>query len=63
LVNKIFEAVPREKLLPKITETVLQTKGHIPDTLLNKYLNSESRENFIKSAIVNLMCTPEYQLC
>jgi uncharacterized protein (DUF1800 family) len=63
LVNKIFEAVPREKLLPKITETVLQTKGHIPDTLLDKYLNSESRENFIKSAIVNLMCTPEYQLC
>ncbi|MGG9961852.1 DUF1800 domain-containing protein [Ferruginibacter sp. SUN106] len=63
LVNKIFEVVPREKLLPKITETVLQTKGHIPDTLLDKYLNSESRENFIKSAIVNLMCTPEYQLC
>lgn len=63
LVTKIFEAVPREKLLQKITDTVLQTKGHVPDTLLEKYLNKESRENFIMSAVVNLMCTPEYQLC
>jgi len=63
LVTKIFETVPREKLLQKITDTVLQTKGHVPDTLLEKYVNNESRENFIKSAVVNLMCTPEYQLC
>jgi uncharacterized protein (DUF1800 family) len=63
LVAKIFEATPREKLQQKITETVLQTKGHINDTVLAKYLNNESRENFTKSTIVNLMCTPEYQLC
>jgi uncharacterized protein (DUF1800 family) len=63
LVNKIFETVPREKLLQKITDTVLQTKSHVPDTLLEKYLNKESRENFVKSAVVNLMSTPEYQLC
>lgn len=63
LSAKIFEAVPREKLLQKITDTVLQTKGHVQDTLLEKYVNAESRENFIKSAIINLMCTPEYQLC
>lgn len=63
LVNKIFEAVPRDKLLQKITDTVLQTKGRVPDTLLDKYLNKESRENFVKSAVVNLMSTPEYQLC
>jgi uncharacterized protein (DUF1800 family) len=63
LVSKVFEATAREKLLQKITDTVLQTKGHVNDTLLEKYLNSENRENFIKSAIVNLMSTPEYQLC
>jgi uncharacterized protein (DUF1800 family) len=63
LVNKIFEAVPREKLLQKITQTVLQTKTRVPDSLLEKYLNKESRENFVKSAVVNLMSTPEYQLC
>lgn len=63
LVAAIFEKIPREKLLQKITDTLLQTKGHVPDTLLEKYVNSENRENFIKSAIVNLMSTPEYQLC
>ncbi len=63
LVAKVFEAVPREKLLQKITGTVLQTKAHVDDTLLEKYLNNENRENFTKSAIVNLMSTPEYQLC
>jgi len=63
LAAKIFEATSREKLLQKIADTVLQTKGHVPDTLLEKYLNNASRENFIKSAIINLMSTPEYQLC
>lgn len=62
-VAKIFEATPREKLQQKITETVLQTKGRINEAVLEKYLNKESRENFTKSAVVNLMCTPEYQLC
>ncbi len=63
LVSKVFELVPREKLLQKITETVLQTKTHVNDGLIEKYLNNESRENFIKSAVINLMSTPEYQLC
>jgi uncharacterized protein (DUF1800 family) len=63
LVAKVFEATPREKLLQKITETVLQTKGHAANSVLEKYLNNENRENYTKSAIVNLMCTPEYQLC
>jgi uncharacterized protein (DUF1800 family) len=62
-LNKIFEAVPREKLLQKITDTVLQTKGRVSTAVLEKYVNNESRENFIKSAVVNLMSTPEYQLC
>jgi hypothetical protein len=41
----------------------LQTKGHVNDTLLEKYLNNENRENFVKSVVINLMSTPEYQLC
>ena len=62
-VNKIFEKVPRENLLPKITAVVLQTKSQVSGKVLDKYLNNENRENYIKSAIVNLMSTPEYQLC
>jgi uncharacterized protein (DUF1800 family) len=63
LVTKIFDSTAKEKLLQKVTDTVLQTKGHVSNTVLEKYLNNESRENYIKSVIVNLMCTPEYQLC
>jgi uncharacterized protein (DUF1800 family) len=62
-VNKIFEKVQREKLLENILATVLQTKGKVGNTVLDKYVNTENRENFIKSAVVNLMATPEYQLC
>jgi hypothetical protein len=63
MVNKIFEKTPREKLLENIARTVLQTKGKVSIGVLEKYLNSASRENYIKSAIINLMATPEYQLC
>ena len=62
LFTRLILLLPK-KLLQKITDTLLQTKGHVPDTLLEKHVNNENRENFIKSAIVNLMSTPEYQLC
>ena len=62
-VNKIFEKVQREKLLEHITATILQTRGQVSMGVLDKYVNTESRENFIRSAVVNLMATPEYQLC
>jgi len=63
MTAKIFEKVSRENLLPKISETLLQSKTRVNSNLLARYLNNESRENYIKSAIVHLMCTPEYQLC
>ena len=62
-VATIFESVPRENLLLKISATILQTKSRVGTVVLDRYLNNESRENYIKSAIVNLMSTPEYQLC
>ena len=62
-VATIFENVARGKLLNKIGESVLQTRQPIEAKLLLKYLDDSSRENFIKTAVVSLMCTPEYQLC
>lgn len=62
-VNKIFEKVQRDNLLEHISATVLQTKSQVSNKVLERYLNTENRENYIKSAIVNLMSTPEYQLC
>jgi predicted protein tyrosine phosphatase len=62
-VMKVYEKVPRENLLQKITDTILQTKNKINYSVLEKYVNAQNRENYIKSATVNLMSTPEYQLC
>ena len=62
-VNTIFEKVQREKLLENIEATVLQTKNKVSNGVMDKYVNAASRENFTKSAVVNLMATPEYQLC
>ena len=62
-VNKIFEKVQRENLIENITSTVLQTKNKVSNAVLDKFVNAASRENFIKSTVVNLMATPEYQLC
>jgi uncharacterized protein (DUF1800 family) len=62
-VMKVYEKVPRENLLQKISDTILQTKNKINNSVLEKYVNAQNRENYIKSATVNLMSTPEYQLC
>jgi uncharacterized protein (DUF1800 family) len=63
LVNKVYASTAKENLLTKISETLIQTKSKVSTTVLSKYINNESRENYVKSAIVNSMSTPEYQLC
>ncbi|MEI7470718.1 MAG: DUF1800 domain-containing protein [Ferruginibacter sp.] len=63
LLNKTVATVPREQLLNKLKEMVLQAKMSVPNSIIEKYLNKESRENYIKSTVVNLLSTPEYQLC
>lgn len=61
-VLKIFEKTKREGLAQKISDTMLQSQSRINTTVLQKYLANDSRENFVKSAIIQLMTTPEYQL-
>ena len=62
-INKIFEKTSRPNLSQAIIDSLLQTKGRIEGALLANYLNNESRESFIKSVVINVMSTPEYQLC
>ncbi len=61
-VIKIFQTVPRQLLLQKLVSSVLQTKTS-PATIPAKYINNSSREQYISSAILYLVSTPEYQLC
>ena len=62
-VTKIFDKTERPQLAQAVTDSLLQTKGRIDGNILSGYLNNESRDSFIKSAVINIMSTPEYQLC
>ena len=63
LVFEVFKQIPKENLLQSVNEIVLQTKKSINSNILKRYVDNASREGFIKSSMVELMSTPEYQLC
>lgn len=62
-VIKNFEDIQKNNLLNHINEIVLQTSSRIAGPVIENYLDKASREGFIKTDIVDLMSTPEYQLC
>jgi len=63
LYTKNYESVPRELLLENITGILLQVKSRVSPDLISRYTDNTGRENFIKTATLQLMSTPEYQLC
>jgi len=60
---KNFDSVPREKLTAAIASSLLQVQSSVNENILNKYIDTSGRENFIKTTTIQLMSTPEYQLC
>lgn len=62
-ITKVFETTTKEHLLQKISDVVLQTKSIISPNVIDKYIDKQSRDAYIKTTIVELMSTPEYQLC
>jgi hypothetical protein len=60
---KKFEKVPREKLLGSIAGILIQGAEPVNEKIISKYIDASTRESFIKTATIQLMATPEYQLC
>jgi uncharacterized protein (DUF1800 family) len=60
---KQFESTPRENLVSSISAMVLQTPAQINPDIIRNYADASGRESFIKTATIQLMSTPEYQLC
>ncbi|HJW17189.1 MAG TPA: DUF1800 domain-containing protein [Flavisolibacter sp.] len=60
---KNFESVPRDYLMQNIAGIVLQAGMQAPAELVKMYIDTASRENFIKTATLQLMSLPEYQMC
>ncbi len=63
LYTKNYESVPRESLLANITGILLQAKSRVSPDLIKQFSDQTGRENFIKTATLQIMSTPEYQLC
>lgn len=62
-VIKVFDQTSRENLFGRVNDIVLQTKNSVNPNVLKRYVDNTSREGFIKTTIIELMSTPEYQLC
>jgi uncharacterized protein (DUF1800 family) len=58
-----FATTPREQLAGVIAATLLQVKPSFSNTIITQHADSSSREAFVRSATLQIMCTPEYQLC
>jgi hypothetical protein len=53
----------REKLGEEISKTLLQVKSGVSMDLIKQFSDQTGRENFIRTATLQIMSTPEYQLC
>ncbi|MHA4808010.1 DUF1800 domain-containing protein [Flavitalea flava] len=60
---KRFEKIPDDKLFTAISSVVLQAKPGMSEAVLKEYTIAGNREDYIKTATIRLMSTPEYQLC
>lgn len=60
---KSYDSVPREKLAATISNYLLQVKSSIDESLIKQYSDQSGRDNFVRTATLQIMSTPEYQLC
>jgi hypothetical protein len=58
-----FEKTGREKLLNTMAGILLQTKTAVDATVIKQHADESDRNNFVRSATIQIMSTPEYQLC
>ena len=58
-----YKNIPREQLMNDMAGFLLQTKKAVGAEIISEYTDNGSKENFIKTATIQIMSTPEYQLC
>jgi Protein of unknown function (DUF1800) len=58
-----FDKTAREKLVNAMSGILLQTKTAVDAAVIKQYADETDRYSFIRSATIQIMSTPEYQLC
>lgn len=61
--TKNFESIPRENLTAALMDVLFQTKTNLSASSIKNFADESGRENYIRSATIQLMSTPEYQMC
>ena len=54
---------PSAKIIESLTGCLLQVKPQYESGTISNYTDTTSREAFVKTATIQIMSTPEYQLC
>ncbi|MDE3212224.1 MAG: DUF1800 domain-containing protein [Bacteroidota bacterium] len=62
-VVRAFDPVPRDELGSALFGTLFQTQSRIPKEVLDRYVEKDTRGDYIGTSVIGLMSTPEYQLC
>jgi len=63
-VLDLFKKTPEKELIPKIADYLWAVSPQkLPLEVLEKNTDRSSRESLVKTAVIQLMATPEYQLC
>ena len=63
LIFTAFVKVKRPSLINAISNSLVQSPKSVNPDIITRYSDGSSREAFIKSAVINIMSTPEYQMC
>ena len=63
IYTKNFSKVSDENLVPAIAQALLQHYGKLNEQTIRKYMDNSNRETAVRTATIQLMSTPEYQLC
>jgi hypothetical protein len=63
LYLKHLEKTPRDLLVKKMSSLLLQVESTVSADVIRQYADESARDSFIRSATIQIMSTPEYQLC
>ena len=59
----LYDKTPRTELINDIAGILLQTKKAVSADIIGQYSDAGSKDSLIKTATIQIMSTPEYQLC
>lgn len=61
--TKNFENLSNDILIPSIAQVLLQHGGKLNEATIKKYMDNSNRDTAVRTATIQLMSTPEYQMC